>query len=420
METKITRTDNGIKIEFEIDFKSSMLDTEEEIQRKLNEVGKESTGIALEQFDTDGSFIKIGSVKLTSKGKESKEYQTPYGAVVVNRHIYQTNQGGETYCPLEKNARIIHGTTPKFAKTVCHKYSDKNGRGVVEDLASNHGRYVSLGYVQNIVEIVAAIAEAKEDTWTYNVPKIEGVVTVSIGMDGAFIYILKEKYKQVMVGTISLYDKEQNRLYTKYCAVAPEDGKKTFKEQMEKEIKNVKAIYPKAKYIGLADGAKDNWDFLEKHTDIQTIDFYHVTEYLTKASNVIFTDDAEKKLWMDTRCHNLKHNKDYAVEVLNELTQIQNDKFEKKSNEVLESVITYFTNNHHRMNYAYNIKKNIPIGSGVTEAACKVIVKQRLCNSGMKWTRHGAGIVLKIRTMVYTTKQWDMFWRKINQYGLSL
>ena len=30
-------------------------------------------------------------------------------------------------------------------------------------------------------------------------------------------------------------------------------------------------------------------------------------------------------------------------------------------------------------------EKNHSIGSGITKAACKVIVKQRLCKSGMKW-----------------------------------
>ncbi len=38
-----------------------------------------------------------------------------------------------------------------------------------------------------------------------------------------------------------------------------------------------------------------------------------------------------------------------------------------------------------RMSYARNVEANIPIGSGVTEAACKMLVKQRLCNSGMRW-----------------------------------
>jgi hypothetical protein len=42
---------------------------------------------------------------------------------------------------------------------------------------------------------------------------------------------------------------------------------------------------------------------------------------------------------------------------------------------------------------------NEPIGSGVTEAACKVIVKQRLCGSGMKWTEDGASVVLSLRAL---------------------
>jgi hypothetical protein len=43
-------------------------------------------------------------------------------------------------------------------------------------------------------------------------------------------------------------------------------------------------------------------------------------------------------------------------------------------------------NHLHQMNYAEYTSKNMPIGSGVIEAACKVIIKQRMCNSGMKWT----------------------------------
>ena len=39
------------------------------------------------------------------------------------------------------------------------------------------------------------------------------------------------------------------------------------------------------------------------------------------------------------------------------------------------------------MNYAVFAAMSLPIGSGVTEAACKTLVKQRLCGSGMQWTR---------------------------------
>ena len=86
----------------------------------------------------------------------------------------------------------------------------------------------------------------------------------------------------------------------------------------------------------------------------------------------------------------------------------------------IQSAVTYFKNNFHRMNYAENMEKNIPIGSGVTEAACRVIVKQRLCCSGMKWKEGGALVVLTLRCLNYSDGRWEQFWNKIDQYGFSL
>ncbi|TAL43583.1 MAG: hypothetical protein EPN89_15525 [Methylovulum sp.] len=37
------------------------------------------------------------------------------------------------------------------------------------------------------------------------------------------------------------------------------------------------------------------------------------------------------------------------------------------------------------MNYADAVVQDLPIGSVVTEDACKTLVKQRLCCSGMRW-----------------------------------
>ena len=38
------------------------------------------------------------------------------------------------------------------------------------------------------------------------------------------------------------------------------------------------------------------------------------------------------------------------------------------------------------MKYADYQNEGYPIGSGVTEAACKTVAKQRLSQSGMRWT----------------------------------
>jgi hypothetical protein len=59
-----------------------------------------------------------------------------------------------------------------------------------------------------------------------------------------------------------------------------------FLERLEREVYTIKLQYPDATYIGIADGAKANWEFLEKHTQHQILDFYHATEYLTEASMV--------------------------------------------------------------------------------------------------------------------------------------
>ena len=66
------------------------------------------------------------------------------------------------------------------------------------------------------------------------------------------------------------------------------------------------------------------------------------------------------------------------------------------------------------------VESKVPIGSGVTEAACKVLVKQRLCGSGMKWKEPGAAAVLSLRCLTYTTERWSQFWGRIDQYGFPV
>src|ERR1700730_15192022 len=97
----IERQENTVTIQISIPLTRSMLDTEEAIQQALNQAGVLAYGEALKQFDTDGSPLVFGSTRWTSKGQEPKTYQSPYGEVSVERHVYQTGEGGATFCPLE-------------------------------------------------------------------------------------------------------------------------------------------------------------------------------------------------------------------------------------------------------------------------------------------------------------------------------
>lgn len=420
MSAKIVkRTKNTITIEVSIEIENSMLKSEEMILDAVNEVGALATGEAIEQFDTDGSAIIKNSETWTSKGKKQKIYQTPYGVVKVYRHVYQSSEGGRTYCPLEDSARIFVHSTPHFARMVSSKYANMPSTQVQQDLRDNHGRQISRCCLQDISEAVGHIIQEKEETWHYNVPKLgETIETVAIGVDGTCMLLMKEGYREAMVGTLSFYNKQGERQHTTYVGATPEYGKATFWQRMEREIAQVKTIYPQATYVGVADGAKDHWSFLEQHTQKQNLDFYHVTGYLKAAAYAAYPRHKRKRnQWIDDSCHTLKHQTNGAAQLLTEMKSFQIKKLSNKITEQLESSITYFKNHLEKMNYAKSIAEHIPIGSGVTEAACKTLVSLRLCQSGMKWLEKGASIVLGLRTLTQSSGRWKQFWNKMTQYG---
>ncbi len=95
-----------VKMEVTVELSRSMLTSEENIQHSLNEVGCIATEAALKYLDTDGSPIEIAREVMRTKGEQPKAYQTPYGEVVVHRHVYQRSGGGKTYGCVAKNGRL--------------------------------------------------------------------------------------------------------------------------------------------------------------------------------------------------------------------------------------------------------------------------------------------------------------------------
>jgi hypothetical protein len=421
--TLIDSSKDGFTLQISFKYSKSMLEGEQKILEKINQAGTMATGKLLEQFDTDGSPIKVGNQTFTTKGPQGKDYQTPYGTVRVMRHIYQSHSGGKTYCPLEHDARIIITSTPKFAQMISSKYSQMGVRAVNGDLENNHGRIVQMKIVQDVTEAVGAIALAKEDKWDYILPTFDRAIEgISIGLDGTCMLMKDEGWREAMTGTISFYDKFGERLHTTYVAAPPEYGKGEFLNKFEREINRVKEQYPKVYRLGLADGARDNWPFLNKHTDHQLIDFYHASEYIGKVGKIIRGTEEEKALWIENQCHKLKHNMGAASRFANEIIELKKTVKKKEEKETLGKVLSYFKNNNdeNRMQYYKFADSVMPIGSGATEAACKVIVKQRMCKSGMRWKNAGAQVILITRCLHETEGRWEQFWSKIDQYGFNV
>ena len=417
MGAEIIKTDSkSITIQVTIPLTEEMLDTEEAIQQGVNQAGLLATQYALSQFDTNGSPIQVEQKKYTSKGSQSKTYQCPFGEFELCRHVYQSNEGGSTYCPLDNDARILVFSTPKFAKMVSHKYSQTGSIQVQRDLRENHGRSISRTYIQDISGAVGKVALSKQWKYTTGIEPSE-VSSIGLSLDGTCMLLRQDGWRQAMVGTISLYDQAGERIHTTYLAQAPEYGKETFYKDFTKEIETIKETYQGKTCIGVADGAADNWKFLQSFSDIQILDFFHASEYLTKVSNAAFKHKFEGKEWLKQSCHTLKHERDGAKILLKEMKTLMKKKISKDKKEAIDTAITYFTNHFEQMNYPDYLSQNLPIGSGVIEAACKVIIKQRMCNSGMRWTDDGAKNILVLRCFNETDGKWEQFWNKITKRG---
>ena len=75
----VSQTSNEFTIQVTIKLSGSMLDMETAIQKCVNEVGCVATTEALMQFESTGQMIDIAGVRLYSKDKVKKDYETPYG-----------------------------------------------------------------------------------------------------------------------------------------------------------------------------------------------------------------------------------------------------------------------------------------------------------------------------------------------------
>ena len=320
--------------------------------------------------------------------------------------------------PLEENGRIFTNATPKMAKMLSWKYANMTGQKVLKDLQSNHGVQISKKFLQSVNERVGEVTIAKEEKWTYDDGvAADAVKSIAISRDGTTAPIKGEGYKETMVGTIGLYNGEGKRLHTIYTGCAPEEGKATFDYVFSREIGRTLSRYPQALTVAVADGARDNWSFLSAYTSQQTIDFWHATEYLAAYAQEVYPAREKRKEWMDKTCHNLKHVHHGADQILEQMQKYANKHSITDKWNPITKAITYFTNNKDKMAYSQNLDKGLPIGSGVVEAGCKTLVKQRFSKSGCKWTRNTMDRILLARSLILTDGRWEQFWNKIDRYG---
>ena len=430
---------------------TSMLDAENALQAEVNKAGADLTGQMLQLRDAEGKPLRLrGRTFTAKKKKEPLHIETPYGCVVISRWAYQTSSGGSCFYPLDQAARLMGSATPKFAQMVSRKYVELPAAEVVRDLRENHGRSISADFVQRLADLTGEMAQAAlaapgsgartglPAPDAAALPPPSAVATVTVGMDGASMLMgmrnpqsisadgrkdRVREWRMAMIGTIALHDAEGRRLATLYAASAPpehkDEGKSAFWEAMERELAAVKERYPQAHYVGISDGAADFVPWLQAHTSEQVLDFYHAGGYLYAASGAfpsLVPEGASADWWGQAACHELRHTPGAAAQILTEMEQraAAPQKTDSVLTKALDAAITYFRNNLSRMHYADCTARGLPIGSGVTEAGCKLLIKKRLCGPGMTWGFKAASHLLSLRAVAHSSGgRWNSLWKSI-------
>jgi hypothetical protein len=140
------------------------------------------------------------------------------------------------------------------------------------------------------------------------------------------------------------------------------------------------------------------------------LDWYHAAEHLCDFAKLWHAnDEATRHAWQQEAKGILYEQGGTALlAYLRALPLPSGASMETR--EEFRTLIGYFEKNAHRTDYPTYRANGWDIGSGPTEAGCKII-GTRLKGSGMRWVEDGAATVATLRALyVSGGKVWDGFW----------
>jgi hypothetical protein len=360
---------------------------------------------------------------------------TRFGTIRLRSFYYLNDEDGEPGLhPLWLRLGIGAGSaTPALLERVARMSVDHTQREVRAWLRREHGlvwsntrlRTALAGFRQALLPFRAELQQARLLTWLKQAERSRGRhrPVLAAGRDGVMIPMRAGGYQEAGTATVSVYDRRRRRLGTIYLGQMPEQKQAALSRELTALLRATLTAWqgpvPRLAYItdkGSApedyyrrvlrkmkhprDGRPLTWEWV--------LDFYHVCSYIGKMADGLYGPEtparaqwfAKMRRWLRDRPHGVAQVLRSAMQLLDRrrMTKAQKTEFWKG----------YRYLRHHRrwMDYQGYRRHGLPIGSGVTEAACKTVFTQRFKRSGMRWQHETGQVILDLR-VILLSDIWD-------------
>jgi len=412
---------------------------EEALERLLRDIGRRTLETVFNRLEPEDP--KSLPKHFTQQQQEYSRKQeksnnrggigTCFGTIPLRRFSCEPLQEAredaqKSFAPLEWQLGIVAGSaTPALAERVAFLAVGHTQQEVLQRLAEDHGVLWSVGVLRKVTAAVSAgLAEHLHQAqkvqllqWLRQADGSKGrqAIVLAVGRDGIMLPIRGEKtYKEGAVATIAVYDRRGRRLGTVYLGQMPQAYQTTLSEQLTRLLSEVlrewSGCWPRLVYV--TDAGYHPTEYFENVIELmedprhpgrrltwtRIVDFYHACEYLAKLAQVLFTNVRASHAWLKRMRHWLKHEWNAVFRILHSAAKHRSQRVLSAANQkVYQGAYNYLNTHQGWMDYCEYRRQGFPIGSGVTEAACKTVFTQRFKESGMTWKLEGGQTILVLR-----------------------
>lgn len=427
------------------EFENSLGELLREVGRRVLEVVFNRIEPAAEQMPKQIESEKYVYSRKNEKTRNRGGIGTTFGKIELSRCSYEPLQEGredqrKSISPLELSLGIVaHNATPALAERVGRAASDRTQDELLELLQRDCGVHWSVTVLRDVTSAVSEgvsehlLRTQQQILLRYldeaNASKGRRKITLSVGRDGIMIPIRGQtKYKEAAVATVAVYDRRGHRLGTVYLGQMPQAYQTALSDDLTQLLTGVLLAWegPMPRLVYVTDAGHHPTEYFDtvlsrmenprqpgqKLEWTRVVDFYHASEYIAKLSQVLFEDDDRAaEGWQRRMRHQLKEDSNAVFRVLHSAAKYRSERILTAKQETeYQKAYQYLDGHKEFMQYCEYRKQGLPIGSGVTEAACKTVFTQRFKQSGMKWGSEGGTVILCLR-LANLSQTWEEAYR---------